>query len=166
MINVRTFKMVSVLALLFVFTLSCSKDEELAEGVGVVTVVRGVETCDTTGIPTVSDWTFPLGNGNFLRHTAGLTEMALTGNHGVLNNEQCNTATHEFRVPTEIRDDHDIYDVGLATQRVYGNFVVAMYHPIPQAPDHFIVYNHTNGDWVHWKLASYPTIQIEGKGGN
>ena len=98
-----------------------------------------------------SDWTLNLGVKDVvLRHTEGLITMALSGNITRLNQEFCGLGDSEKRIPLNLGDD--VYNVGYAPQLRLGDYVIAMYHPIREAPDHFITYNWKTGDWVHWNL--------------
>ena len=98
-----------------------------------------------------SDWTLNLGVKDVvLRHTEGLITMALSGNITRLNQEFCGLGDSDKRIPPNLGDD--VYGVGYAPQLRLGDYVIAMYHPISEAPDHFITYNWKTGDWVHWNL--------------
>ena len=143
-------RLMRVLLILLLF-LACSKDEIRR----IYISGNGVEKCQVD-LTILSDWTLKVGDVAVLRHTPGLERMALTGSHYELSDEWCNVDTSDKSIPDDLGDD--IYNVGLAPQRVYYDYIIAMYHPIPKAPDHFITYNWKDGSWTHWKLGNSPTI--------
>ena len=103
------------------------------------------------------EWSFDLGDGQYLVNSPGLTEMALTGSHRLLGQELNGTTGR--RIPNGLNDTYeDNPHEGYATQRVYGNYIVAMYHPRSWAPDHFITYNWKSGAWIRWDLSEGPGI--------
>ncbi len=132
--------------------LSCSKDPIQRHLISV----DGTKKCTEYYI--LSDWSFELGGGLTLLHTDGLESMALSGSHTLLNREFCNIGK-SGRIPTDLGDD--IYDLGYAGQMIYGDYIVAMYHPTRAYPDHFITYNHKDGSWIHWKLGNSPKVVIQ-----
>ena len=108
-------------------------------------------------ITITSDWSFDLGDGQYLVNSPGLTEMALTGSHRLLGQELNGTTGR--RIPNGLNDTYeDNPHEGYASQRVYGNYIVAMYHPRRWAPDHFITYNWKSGAWIRWDLSEGPGI--------
>ena len=134
-----------MVALLF---LSCQKPE-INEVVTVPATNNKAECSPVLSIH--SDWILNLGiKGLELRHTDGLITMAESGNITKLNQEFCGLGGSDKRIPFGLGDDY--YDVGYAPQLVLGHYIIAMYHPIGIAPDHFITYNWKTGDWVHWNL--------------
>ena len=135
-----------MVALLF---LSCQKPE-INEVVTVPATNNKAECSPVLSIH--SDWILNLGiKGLELRHTDGLITMALRGAINKLNQEFCGAGDTNKRVPNDL-PDHDFHGVGLAAQLTLGDYIIAMYHPIGIAPDHFITYNWKTGDWVHWNL--------------
>ena len=143
---------VSLLAL--VALVSCNKpDEDLIQR---IYVKDNDELVCNQLIEILTDWTFKIGDTQILRHTPGLESMALSGSHATLNGEWCNLNSSGKKIPTNLGDD--IYDAGYASQRVYFDYIIAMYHPLKGADDHFITYNWKDGSWTHWKLGNRPTI--------
>ena len=135
--------------ILFMLFLACSKD-------AVAPPCKNVGDCqeqrDETG-----EWSFDLGDGQYLVNSPGLTEMALTGSHRLLGQELNGTTGR--RIPNGLNDTYeDNPHEGYASQRVYGNYIVAMYHPRRWAPDHFITFNWKSGDWIRWDLSEGPGI--------
>ena len=141
--------------ILFMLFLACSKQDSpcmvMLEDCGELPVrqfnridtgeIVGLEECDCIA------WSFDLGDGQFLTDTPGLRSMALSGSHRLLMKEL--NGTIGKRIPAGLEDDPEGDEY--ADQVQYGDYIVAMYHPITY-PDHFITYNWKNGVWIRWEL--------------
>ncbi len=126
--------------------ISCQKEETITIDRPVVNIEEDIE---------VSEWRFHLGDSIFLRDTEGLRSMALSGNHTLLNRELDGIGTANKSIPRGLADDPE--GDGYAPQRVYKDYIVAMYHPSTY-PDHFITYNWKTGAWIRWDLSDGPDI--------
>ena len=135
---------------------SCREEDPPSTFTGNIDPVTSICFPDA---PTLSSWTFKIGDMMVLRHTAGLATMAITGDVTELNDEWCRTGERGVWIPKGLGDD--IHEVGYAPQILLGDYVIAMYHPIREAPDHFITWNIIDGSWIHWKLGASPTIIIQ-----
>jgi len=114
------------------------------------------EPCITT--ETLSTWSIILpinGSGSdkiILNNTQALRTMAYFGNVRPLQNEiRCR---HSARRVTILKGDNhksDFQRVGFASQLlIEEEWVVSMYHPTPEYPDNFIVYNINTKEWFRY----------------
>lgn len=114
-----------------------------------------IDACNPyEGINILSPWVFKIGDALILRHTPGLEQMAITGSHSLLNFELCGEG-RPATIPSGLEDDPE--GDGYAGQLQYGDYILAMYHPITY-PDHFITYNTKDGSWIRWDLSDGPGI--------
>ncbi len=142
------------------FLMSCKPDDEsliVIEPELKAEVDNGTNCSKTVNVYT-TDWSIELGGTSTspeaftLRHTSGVANMAITGGHTALQTEFCNQGV-STRVPDDIDPEHDRgFGSGLAGQVQYGDYIVAMYHPRPTFPDHFLVYDTIDGSWERWDL--------------
>ena len=149
-INTGIFRAVilTVVGIILLLLTACTKPYEIS-GINNYSIDGENVRCERT-LSYHSPWMFGVGQGIELKHTDGLITMALSGDIVQLNKEFCGIGDSSHRIPFGLGDD--VYDVGYAAQLVLGDHVIAMYHPISEAPDHFITYNYKTGDWIHWNL--------------
>ena len=137
-------------------TVQCSKEEE--DLTRVFTNTNGTTATCEVELEILSDWTFDLNDTLTLLHTPGLETMALSGRVGPLNAEYCGYGELTGIIPRNLGDD--IHNAGYASKITLGDYVIAMYHPLKGARDHFITYNKIDHSWIHWKLGNKPSIII------
>ncbi len=165
----RTLGIASMVMLLLssLTTISCSKeDTPVGETSTLDQATRDVlANCD---IPrSDSPWSRNLGNGITLRDTGGLMDMALFGRHDLLAKEFCEAVgVKSGSIPSNLGDDP--YGQGYAPIRIYGEWLIAMYHPsgpVANGHDHWIMYRPSDGYWERWDLG-HRSQSIEEEDGN
>ena len=138
----------NIILLACLLVMACQK-YEVEQGIPSIYIEM-----DCPNVEVLSGWSFNLGQGLVLRHTKGLESMALSGSHGRLSQEFCDIEELNS-IPSGLLDDPE--GDGYASQRQYGNYIIAMYHPSTYR-DHFITYNVVDGSWIRWELGDSPTI--------
>ncbi len=86
--------------------------------------------------------------GPIEEYSDGLWTMAVTGSVTKLKREIGGSSGGS--IPSGLGDDTD--GVGYASRLSVDGYIIAMYHPIPSAPDHFIVYHPDTGRWWRYDV--------------